>query len=508
MSIGIRAQSALAARPILAWNSVSFRVALLLSALALGVAAVALPPPAFALILAIAIVLVGIGIEPLFGLGVTLLVAPFGALERIALPRLLPVDTGHVLLGLTLAAWFAHRSLSRRLREEREAGGRYALRPVDAALLAFVGVGAFSLAGALSLQYGLKELLKWLELGAVMWMVRQEARNPRRRNAVIAMLLLAGLVQAGIGIWQFAFRHTGPAEFLILGRFYRAYGSFEQPNPFAGFMGLLLPLAPGLALGTMDEGRRTRGRWLPPFALYLLSFAILGAALIMSWSRGAWLGSLAALAVMVVFAPRRRLVGLALLLAVVGLGGFAWGAGLLPESLVARLSGFSEYTQVYDVRGVDITEANFAVLDRLAHWGAAVDMLRDHPWLGVGLGNYEPAYPAYARLNWPNALGHAHNIYLNFAAETGLIGLAAYLLFWATVIALTLRSLSRTRGLERGLMLGLLGAWVHLSVHNLVDNLYVNGVYLHMGALLGLLTASTGLIPGTWIAYDQDHHQR
>lgn len=493
MSLGIRGQGWMAERPLLTWNSFAFQAVLLLAALALGVAAVALPPLAFALILAGATVLVGIGIEPLFGLGVTLLVAPFGALERIALPRLVPVDTGHVLLGLTLAAWFARGNLSHRLKAGAEVEGRPDLRPVDVALLAFLGVGAFSLAGALSLQYGLEELLKWLELGAVMWLVREEARVPRRRNAVIAMLLLAGLLQAGIGIWQFAFRRTGPEEFLILGRFYRAYGSFEQPNPFAGFMGLLLPLALGLALGHMAGGKRRL------FAMALLSFALLGAALIMSWSRGAWLGSLAALATMVVFAPRRRLVGLVLLFAVIALGGLAWGAGLLPESLVARLSGFSEYTQVYDVRGADITEANFAVLDRLAHWGAAADMLRDRPWLGVGLGNYEPVYPAYARLNWPNALGHAHNIYLNFAAETGLIGLAAYLLFWATVIALTLRSLSRTRGLERGLLLGLLGAWVHLSVHNLVDNLYVNGVYLHIGALLGLLTA---------IAYDQDHRQR
>jgi O-antigen ligase len=491
VSVGIRTQSALAGRPILAWNALLFRVALLFSALALGVAAVALPPLAFALILAGAIVVVGTGIEPLFGLGVTLLVAPFGALERIALPRLVPVDTGHVLLGLTLAAWFARRNLSRRLKAGAEVEGRPDLRPVDVALLAFLGVGAFSLAGALSLQYGLEELLKWLELGAVMGLVRAEARVPRRRNAIIALVLLSGLVQAGIGIWQFAFRHTGPEEFLILGRFYRAYGSFEQPNPFAGFMGLLLPLALGLALA---EGKRW-GRAI----LFLLAAAALGVALIMSWSRGAWLGSLAALATLVVFAPRHRPVGLVLLFAAIALGGLAWGAGLLPESLVARLSGFSEYTQVYDVRGVDITEANFAVLDRLAHWGAAVDMLRDHPWLGVGLGNYEPVYPAYARLNWPNALGHAHNIYLNFAAETGLIGLAAYLVFWALGIALTLRSLGRARGLERGLVLGLLGAWVHLSVHNLVDNLYVNGVYLHIGALLGLLTA---------IAYGQDHHQR
>lgn len=494
MRAGVGRQGAGVGELALVWNSPLFRAALLALALALGLAAVQLPSLAFALALAGAGVVIGTLIEPLFGLGVTLMVAPFGALERIALPGALPVDASHFLLGLTLAAWLAHRSVERTVTRST----LYAPRSTDMALLVFIGVGAASLVGALSLQYGLKELIKWLELGAVMLLVRDQLREPRRRTWVIAALLLSALVQAGIGIWQFAFRNTGPQEFIILGRFYRAYGTFEQPNPFGGFMGLLLPVALGLTLGgrwTMDDGRQK----LSVVIASLLAAALLGAALIMSWSRGAWLGAIAALAVMVVFAPRRRIVGLAALIAVGLIGWVASATHFLPASLVARLSDFGEYTQVYDVRGVDITDANFAVLDRLAHWGAAADMLRDHPWLGVGLGNYEPVYPAYARLNWPFALGHAHNIYLNFAAETGLIGLAAYLVFWAAVIGLTLRALGRTRGWARGLILGLLGVWVHLSVHNLVDNLYVNGIYLHIGALLGLLTA---------IAYDQDHDQR
>jgi O-antigen ligase len=310
-----------------------------------------------------------------------------------------------------------------------------------------------------------------------MLMVREQAREARGRTWIIASVLLAGIVQAGIGVWQFALRDAGPKEFVILGSFYRAYGTFEQPNPFGGFMGLLLPLALGLTLGL---GRRR-------VAIGLLCSLVLGAALVMSWSRGAWLGMIAALAVMAMFLPHRRAVGVALLLAVVLAGWAAWQAQLLPASLTARLADFGEYTQVYDVRGADITDANFAVLDRLAHWGVATDMLRDHPWLGVGLGNYEPVYPAYARLNWPFALGHAHNIYLNFAAETGVLGLAAYLVFWGTVFGATLALLRRARGFTRALALGLLGVWVHLSVHNVVDNLYVNGMYLHIGALLGLL---------------------
>jgi hypothetical protein len=39
----------------------------------------------------------------------------------------------------------------------------------------------------------------------------------------------------------------------------------------------------------------------------------------------------------------------------------------------------------------------------------------------------------------------------------------------------------------RGVAIGLLGAWTHLSVHHLLDNLYVNNVHLHVGVLLGIL---------------------
>jgi O-antigen ligase len=96
-------------------------------------------------------------------------------------------------------------------------------------------------------------------------------------------------------------------------------------------------------------------------------------------------------------------------------------------------------------------------------------------------------YEQYRLLNWPMPLGHAHNIYLNVAAETGIPGLMFYLILWATIFVATFQTIRRAHGVQRAIAIGLLGTWVHLSTHMLVDNLYVNNTHLMIGALLGLL---------------------
>ncbi len=232
--------------------------------------------------------------------------------------------------------------------------------------------------------------------------------------------------------------------------------------------------------------------------LSLITAGIIGAGLLASWSRGAWLGFAAAAFVMVLFAPRRLIVGIGLV-AIIGLvGGASILAGLAPESLVARFSDFAgDLTGLADVRGVPISDANYAVLERLAHWQAAAAMADESPWLGIGFGSYAQAYPKYALMNWPMALGHAHNYYLNLLAETGVVGLSAYLVLWMAVFGQTLRLLGRTNGFQRGVVLGLLGVWTHLAVHSLFDKLYVNNLFLHLGAMLGLIGALLHLVgPG------------
>ncbi len=478
---------------------------LALAALAIGLALAALPLGWALAGLATAILLVLTFVEPLVGLAAALFLGPLkpiGIHFHFAIQ--LPLDVGQIALLVTLAAWFAH--VVARRRRLPPAG------PLLVPLLIFIGTASLSLPGALSIGYAIKELIKWVQLILVMWLVVWQAsvgrnlgllprHNPHpdpppykegekalRWQPVVAIVLGVVAFQAVIGIWEFGIKGWGPEHFSILDRFYRARGTLEQPNPFGGFVGMGLLLAVGLTLYALEEALRERrlaafGRVAGPLGLC----ALLAVALIMSWSRGAWLGvAIGALAILLAW-PRKWWLGAGLVVGGAAAMLLALQMGLLPASIASRLTGFMDFTQTFDVRGVNVTPENYAILERLAHWQTAQEMARYHPWVGVGLGNYEPVYPGYALMNWPIALGHAHNYYLNLLAEVGIVGLTAYLILWAAIIWLTWRVTRRTVGLPRGIALGMLGAWVHLSVHQLVDNLYVANLHLHLGALMGVL---------------------
>ncbi len=480
-----------------------FDAGLVMAALGLGLALTQWPVMSAAIIGLGGIIVAAILVEPLIGLGLTLLAAPFSAWERFTWG--LPLDSGQVLLMVTLGAWLL-RGLARRelpLPAPGQGGEkRFPHAPLLLPLLIFTGTAALSLLNAASISAGLKELLKWVQMIAVYWLVTTVERP--RLPWLVGMVLLSALLQAGLGVWQFALRGSGPAHFWIGGALYRAYGTFHQPNPFGGYIGLTLPIAFGLLISDFRntppgpdprrERSRTPGRrdvsHLMPYALrsaLCASCLLLLAGLVSSWSRGAWLGALAALAAMVAVWPRRWWLGVSVVVVIAGLilGGSV--AGVLPGVLRARLADLTQYIQIYDVRGVGVNDANYAVIERLAHWQAAYEMIRWHLWTGVGLGNYETAYATYHLLNWPYPLGHAHNYFLNITAETGLPGLLAYVLLWGAVFGQTFRALRKTTGWSRGLMLGLVGVWVHLHIHNLFDNLYVSNLWIHLAVLLGMI---------------------
>jgi len=453
-------------------------------ALLLGVLAARAPLALVGGGLALAALLIVTLAEPALAVVLMLCLAPLKTLIDTEAPVRLPVDVGQISFALVAATWAMWRVVQRR----GEALPRTRLfLPLAVIMLAFVP----SLFGAISTLAWASEFVKWIEI-ALLVLIVLDLRH--RWTWIAAGLVLAAVLQALIGLYEFRGGSGAPHLWIANYRYFRAFGTFGQPNPFSAFMGLTLPLALGLAWGFLSTAWRDRHsawRLTTLFAaLYAGAAGMLLLGLIASWGRGAWLGFGAAAVVLIGGAPRRWWLGLLLLAAGSVLLMTLWAAGLIPLSIQQRINHTAqEFVGFRDVRGVPISDENFAVVERLAHWQAAISMASDHPFIGVGLGGYEAAYPAYRVPSWPRALGHAHNDYLNLLAETGMIGLVGYLAGWMLIVYWTVRALHMSDPLKRGLVLGLLGTWAHLAVHSIVDKLYVNNLFLHLGVMVGLLAA-------------------
>jgi putative inorganic carbon (HCO3(-)) transporter len=460
----------------------------------LGAALALLPVKWAAALIASGVVVFALLVRPQYAPCLLAFAVPFGSIRQLPVG---PVNVGltEVLLVLLLASWVARVISVRRIVLPRA--------PLVLPLLLFLLAMMLSILGTVSLELSAKEAVKWLAVLFIYWFM-VDMVDQRWGRLVVWALLAAGSAEALVGIYQFL-RRVGPEGFILLGRFMRAHGHFAQPNPFAGYIGLSLPLAYALALEAMDAwrlqarqasvGLGRRLAQLLPHAAAVVAFVVMSTALVMSWSRGGWVGAAAALVAVTVMRSRRALFTAVALALVAGYLLLVGGAQYLPSTVVQRFADFLPYLGGVDVTAVEVTDANWAVIERMAHWQAALGMFTDHPWLGVGMGNYPVAYPRYALGRWQDPLGHAHNYYLNIAAEAGVVGLGAYLFLFAACLAQAWRVIRRLRpeallegqGDWRAVALGAMGVLVHLSVHNIFDNLFVHNMHVQLALMLGLL---------------------
>jgi putative inorganic carbon (hco3(-)) transporter len=111
---------------------------------------------------------------------------------------------------------------------------------------------------------------------------------------------------------------------------------------------------------------------------------------------------------------------------------------------------------------------------RLIIWGRALELIRDHPWLGVGPDNYPAAIRAgYLRptdREWdtPSYAAHAHNMVLHIAAESGIPAAVAFLIIWWRLLSALARVCARD---HLGMIaIGVFGALLAFFVRSLTDH--------------------------------------
>ena len=265
-------------------------------------------------------------------------------------------------------------------------------------------------------------------------------------SPLLSAFLLGAATVAGIGLVNYVRGDVIAAEFGLP----RIKSVFGSPNNDALFLARALPLLlAGAVLGTGHGVRRLA---------YLLIIVPVGAALLLTQSRGALLLGLPAMVItMALLAGRRwRWLGVALLVITV-LGFLALFSGLAQEALAGtRLAGALDLQ-----RGTGFFRLNL--------WQSALTMWRDHPWLGVGPDNFLYAYRSFyilpAAWQEPN-LSHPHNIALDFATRLGTLGL----LIGGGMIVGYIVQIRRTLRRDRALAVGCAGLLAAMLGHGLVDH--------------------------------------
>lgn len=281
--------------------------------------------------------------------------------------------------------------------------------PLDGVLALCGGVLALSTVASGHLLQANEWLRYWIVLTyfVVFWWLRD--RDHARRLALV--VVIAGGVAGAYGILQ----HFTGADWYrgLLGRPTRALPRVAGAEGFAvvGFFRNYLTFAHAMIFPLAWAGAfAVAGSVTAAVAAVLVAFAI-----IFSTARGVWLAAIAGGALLAGLSGRRGvlLLGAAAVVATIAV---AWSAGLRQQAApIFTLSG-----------------ENTA---RLEIWRANLDIIHDHPLLGLGFGHYRgPAAPYYDRHPEADRRSHAHSNVLQVAAEAGLLGLAAFCLMFAVIL--------------------------------------------------------------------------
>lgn len=332
-----------------------------------------------------------------------LLVFSYPEIGVLALIALVPFSALFARPSLVLLAVLAVTTVSYFVKLMR--GKRvFKLRLIDFSILVFSVVrllgGVVSAGGVASFQ----SALLYTALTVGYFLVVNLIRTKEWVDRCVSAFMIFGCAASAVGLIQV---FTGALEpsWLDTERFSnigtRITATFENPNVFATYLLLLIPFSLALLVRPNSFRRRL---W------YAFGFVLLAICMVETWSRGAWLGVLAAILLFFPIYSRRSVPYLLL-----GGASVPFLSLLIPDNVTSRflsIGGASDSSSTY----------------RISAWRGVARMLREH-WLGgVGVGEsaFSAVYPAFSYAGI-QGIRHTHNLYLQILSEVGVVGAITFL---------------------------------------------------------------------------------
>ena len=281
-------------------------------------------------------------------------------------------------------------------------------------------------------------------------------------DRVLWLLLAAGVGVSLYGFYQACFPERYSDVWTDTDLFsaiaFRVYSTLANPNVLGEYLLLVIPIACAFAFSADNWKKRIAA---------LLAAGIMGVCLILTYSRGCYLGLLFAAAVFLVLLDRRFLF--------LGIIAVALCPLYLPESVISRFTSIGNM-------------ADSSTSYRVRIWLGSLAMLKDFGFSGVGYGSeaFNTIYPTYA-MHGVYAQ-HAHNLFLQILCDSGIVGLLVFLGLIVSFYRMMLTAIRHTSDSSaRVLQIGGVSAVSGFLVQSLTDYTFYNyRVMLLFFGMLGL----------------------
>ncbi|MBI3839801.1 MAG: O-antigen ligase family protein [Planctomycetia bacterium] len=316
---------------------------------------------------------------------------------------------------------------------------------VDAAVFLLVGLStASAIVGARqgSPRLAINMLWEWVAFGLVFFLVRQLVRTAQETRTLAALMVALAVVLSSYGFYQVfigmpaeraAYAENPDALLRSAGQWYppgspersqfenrlqstEPLATFALTNSLAGYLAPWLVVALGIGASLVGNRRDAKSSGQIPWwstgqiAAYALCILIVTGCLLLTKSRSGYVaGTLGAVLLPICCRTGRSIWNWKV----------ALSGGVAVVMLVAAAVVF---------KGLDfevISEVPKSLGYRLQYWQATAEMIKDHPWLGVGPGNFQDYYTQYKLPTASEEIRDPHNFLLEVWATSGSVALAA-----------------------------------------------------------------------------------
>ncbi len=240
------------------------------------------------------------------------------------------------------------------------------------------------------------------------------------------------------------------------------FGPFVNRNHFAGFIGMIIPF--GLALGLRSRDREKK-------FLYIFVSVIMGLGLFYSLSRGGIISFIVSTFFFVVFVIVRK---------------YSSGSRIVIGIFISLLASYLLYFGMSPILD-RFASADVSMGHRAFIWEAMLGAAKDFFLMGSGLGTFPYMSPMYHPGEVTAFFDHAHNDYIEFLTDTGIIGVVLFVAFFIAYV----RDVMGSRWWKRRhyhMILAGISSIIYIAVHSIVDfNLHIPSNALLLAVVMGLV---------------------